>query len=73
MQAHRGVQYPPLENNQKLIDGSNKKKKTKQKKTKKQKKKKTKKKNRGDHRIRDVIPVLDSLWKETTFVRFFAS
>ena len=29
--------------------------------------------SRGDQRIREVIPVPDSLWKETTFVRFFAS
>ena len=29
--------------------------------------------SRGDKRIRKVIPVPDSLWKETTFVRFFAS
>ena len=29
--------------------------------------------SRGDQRIREVIPVLDSLWKETTFVCFFAS
>ena len=28
---------------------------------------------RGDQRIREVIPVPDSLWKETIFVRFFAS
>ena len=26
-----------------------------------------------DQRIREVIPVPDSLWKETTFVRLFAS
>ena len=29
--------------------------------------------SRGDQTIREVIPVPDSLWKETTFVRFFAS
>ena len=29
--------------------------------------------SRGDKRITEVIPVPDSLWKETTFVRFFAS
>ena len=29
--------------------------------------------SRGDQRIREVILVPDSLWKETTFVRFFAS
>ena len=29
--------------------------------------------SRGDKRIREVIPVPDSLWKETTFVRFVAS
>ena len=27
----------------------------------------------GDQRIREVIPVPDSLWKEITFVRLFAS
>ena len=29
--------------------------------------------SRGDQRIRDVIPVSDSLWKDTTFLRFCAS
>ena len=29
--------------------------------------------SRGDQRTREVIPVPASLWKETTFVRFFAS
>ena len=29
--------------------------------------------SRGGQRIREVIPVPDSLWKETTFERFFAS
>ena len=29
--------------------------------------------SRGDQRIREVISVPDSLWKENTFVRFFAS
>ena len=29
--------------------------------------------SRGDQRIREVITVTDSLWKETTFARFFAS
>ena len=29
--------------------------------------------SRGDQRIREVIPVPDSRWEETTFVRFFAS
>ena len=29
--------------------------------------------SKGDKRIREVIPVPDSLWKETTFVRLFAS